>query len=250
MNDIVIIGAGGFERDVQWLLERINEQLNREAGESFWNIFGYIDDGVEIGTEVNGYTVLGSSDYLINRITFLAVTCANGASKTMKKVIEKIKSNDNFSFPNLIDPSVHMSSRIKLGIGNIICVENILTVNIGVEDFFIINFDCTEGHDASLYSFVTLYPSVNISGNTYFGECVELGIRTQIIQGKTVGLGTIVGTESVVVRDLPEECTAVGSPCEPIKYHVSRQSGANSIAIYSASVTYQAPLPVQHRRVA
>lgn len=225
MKDIVIIGAGGFGREVQWLIERINEQMNKETGESLWNILGYIDDGVETGAEVNGYTVLGNSDYLINQITSLAVTCAIGASKTRKKVIEKIKSNDNLSFPNLIDPSVHMSSRIKLGIGNIICAGSILTVNISVEDFCIINLDCTVGHDAKLSSFVTLYPSVNISGNTYFGECVELGTGTQIIQGKTVGSGTIVGAGSVVVRDLPGECTAVGSPCKPIKYHVSPANG-------------------------
>lgn len=219
MNDIVIIGAGGFGREVEWLIERINEQMNKATGKSLWNILGYIDDGVEIGTEVNGYTVLGGSDYLINRITPLAVTCAIGASKTRKKAIEKIKSNDNLSFPNLIDPSVQMSSHIKLGVGNIICAENILTVNISVEDFCIINLNCTVGHDAILSSFVTLYPSVNISGNTYLGECVELGTGTQIIQGKKIGSGTIVGAGAVVVKDLPEECVAVGSPCRPIRYH-------------------------------
>lgn len=217
MEDIVICGAGGFGRETQWLIERINEKCKEETGEELWNILGYIDDGVEIGTEVNGYRVLGGCDYLIDRITPLAVICAIGTSKTRKKVIEKISSNSNLSFPNLIDPSVHMSSRIKLGLGNIICAENILTVNISIEDFCIINLDCTVGHDARLSSFVTLYPSVNISGNTYLGECVELGTGTQIIQGKKIRSGTIVGAGTVVVKDIDEPGTYIGVPARKVE---------------------------------
>lgn len=85
--------------------------------------------------------------------------------------------------------------------------------------FCILNLDCTVGHDAILESFVTAYPSVNISGVTCLGQGVELGTGTQIIQGKTIGSNSIVGAGSVVVKDIPENCTAVGSQCKPIKYH-------------------------------
>ena len=112
-----------------------------------------------------------------------------------------------------------MSDRIEFGVGNLVCAGNILTVNIKIENFCIINLDCTVGHDDVLSSFVTVYPSVNISGCVNVGECAELGTGTQIIQGKCIGTGTIVGAGSVVVRDLPAECTAVGAPCKPIKFH-------------------------------
>lgn len=219
MKNIVIVGAGGFGREVQWLIERINEKQDIEYGEPLWNIIGYIDDGVEAGTEVNGHMVLGGCDYLIKQNAPLAVACAIGTSKTRKKVIDKIRYNQHLSFPNLIDPSVQMSDRIEFGEGNLVCAGNILTVDIKIEDFCIINLDCTVGHDAVLLSFVTVYPSVNISGCVNVGECAELGTGTQIIQGKCIGTGTIVGAGSVVVRDLPAECTAVGAPCKPIKFH-------------------------------
>lgn len=32
MEDIVIIGAGGFGREVQWLIERINESEKEKTG--------------------------------------------------------------------------------------------------------------------------------------------------------------------------------------------------------------------------
>lgn len=39
-----------------------------------------------------------------------------------------------------------------------------------------------------------------------------------MIQGIKVGEGGIVGAGSVVVKDLPANCTAVGMPAKPIKF--------------------------------
>ena len=197
MKNIVIIGAGGFGREVQWLLERMNEK------EEQWNLLGYIDDGVAVGTIVDGLPVLGNITYLIETKEPLAVVCAVGSSKTRKKIIDKIIDNENLEFPNVIDPSVQMSERICMGKGNIICAGNIMTVDIEIGDFNIINLDCTVGHDAVLHSYVTVYPSVNISG----------------CQGIHIGEKTIIGAGSVVIRDMPSDCTAVGNPAKPIKFH-------------------------------
>ena len=79
MKNIVIIGAGGFGREVQWLLERMNEK------EEQWNLLGYIDDGVAVGTIVDGLPVLGNITYLIETKEPLAVVCAVGSSKPEKR---------------------------------------------------------------------------------------------------------------------------------------------------------------------
>lgn len=214
MEKIVIIGASGFGREVQWLIKRINDISET------WNIWGYIDDGIEVDTYIDGYPVLGNVEYLNNLEEKIAVVCAVGNAKTRKKIIERIAQNENLSFPNIIDPSVKYSHRVTVGKGNIICADTIMTVDISIGNFNIINLDCTIGHDDIIKSFVTIYPSVNVSGNVQLNELCEIGTGTQIIQGLTVGAGTIVGAGAVVVRDLPEECTAVGSPAKPIKYHI------------------------------
>ena len=61
--------------------------------------------------------------------------------------MERLVGVDYLEFPNIIDPSVQMSERITMGKGNIICAGNILTVDIALGDFNIINLDCTVGHD-------------------------------------------------------------------------------------------------------
>ena len=210
MKNLIIIGASGFGREVAWLVERINKVSPT------WNLLGFVDDNESlIGTEINGYKVLCTTKNVAKYRDSYFV-CAVGASKTRKQIIERF---GGYRFATLIDPSVEMSDLVEIGEGTIICAHTILTVNIKIGRHVIINLDCTIGHDVVLGDYVTLYPSVNVSGITQYGECVELGTGSQIIQGKMVGKGTIVGAGSVVVKDLPEECTAVGAPCKPIKFH-------------------------------
>ena len=213
MKDLIIIGASGFGREVAWLVERIN------AKEPTWNLLGFIDDNDDIqGQKINGYTVLGKSES-VGKYTDVYFVCAVGASRTREKIINRVKEiNPDIKFGTVIDPSVEMSDLVTIGEGTIICAHTIITVNIEIGSHVIINLDCTVGHDAVLQDFVTLYPSVNVSGITNIGYCSELGTGMQIIQGKTVGKYSIVGAGAVVVKDIPDKCTAVGSPAKPIKF--------------------------------
>lgn len=213
MKDLIIFGASGFGREVAWTVERINARIPT------WNLIGFMDDDDSIqGKTINGYNVLGkASDIEKYRNVYFVV--AVGASKLRKKIVENLKAiNPEIKFGTIIDPSVEMSDFVVIGEGTIICAHSIITVNISIGRHTIINLDCTIGHDAVLQDFVTLYPSVNVSGLTNIGHAVELGTGMQIIQGKTVGDYSIVGAGAVIVKDIPAKCTAVGSPAKPIKF--------------------------------
>lgn len=213
LKDLYIIGAGGFGREVAWLVERINEI------EPTWNLKGFIDDNTAIhGSLQDDYSVIGGCDYLMNITQEVWVVCAVGSAKIRKKIIEKLKNYANVKFATLIDPSVMRSERVDIGEGSIICAGTIITVDISIGSHVIINLDCTIGHDDIIHDFVTIYPSVNVSGNVVVGECAELGTGMQIIQGKSIGRESIIGAGAVVIRDIPEKCTAVGSPAKPIKF--------------------------------
>ena len=211
MKKIVIIGVGGFGREVAWLIERINQVTPT------WEIVGFVDDNISLhGSTVGGYPFIGDCEWLNCQKEELFSVCAIGSSKSRKKVISKLP---DVKFATIIDPKVEMSDKVNLGVGCIICAGSILTVDITIGSHVIINLDCTIGHDVIISDYVTLYPSVNISGNALLGESVEMGTGCQIIQGIHVGAGSIVGAGAVVVKELPEECTAVGSPAKPIKFH-------------------------------
>lgn len=213
MKDLLIIGAGGLGRETAWLVERINQKSPT------WNLLGFIDDNEKIRKKnINGYRVIG--DYKkIKDYPDAYVVCAVGASKTRENIIKKVMDMiPDVKFATLIDPAAEMSDFVLIGEGSIICAHTIVSVNVKIGKHVIIDWNCTIGHDAVLEDYVMLYPGVNVSGSTMIGNCVELGTGMQIIQGRKIGRYTVVGAGAVVVKDLPEKCTAVGSPARPIKF--------------------------------
>ena len=212
MKKLVIIGAGGFGREVAWLVERINDI------EPSWDLQGFIDDDESIhGKLEDDYKVLGGCDYFNDLNEDIWCVCAVGSSRVRKQIIEKVEKYENVHFATLIDPSVLCSKRLEIGEGSIICAGTILTVDITIGKHVIINLDCTVGHDVEMDDYVTLYPSVNVSGNVQIGQCSELGTGMQIIQGIKVKENTIVGAGAVVVKDITESGTYIGSPAKMIK---------------------------------
>lgn len=204
-KQIVIIGAGGFGRELVPIIEKK------------YRIKGFVDDIIK-GNVIGKYDVIGDVNWLLayqNKINAV-IAIANPINR--KKIYDKLSQNTKINFPNIISDFVINSKYNKFGIGNIICNSTIMTVNVQVKNFCIINLDCTIGHEAILNDFVTLYPSVNVSGNVEIGSCTEIGTGTNIIQKLHIGENSIIGAGSVVIKDIPKNCTAVGVPAKPIKY--------------------------------
>jgi len=210
-KDLVIVGAGGFGREIAWQISELGQ----------YSILGYIDSDARLqGQKINGLPVLGDSQWLLGlRDEICAVICI-GNSRSRKHVYNELSKNPNINFPTIIASNVRYSNSVTFGQGCIICLSTVLTVNITLGDFVIANLDCTIGHDAVLENFATLYPSVNVSGGVHVKACAEIGTGANIIQGKTIGENTIIGAGAVVTKDIPSNCTAVGTPAKPIKFHV------------------------------
>lgn len=119
-------------------------------------------------------------------------------------------------FATIVDPSVILSKSVSIGEGTIICAGTIATGDISIGKHVIINLDCTLGHDDIIEDYVTIYPSVNVSGNVVVGECCELGTGAQIIQGKKIKSHTIIGAGAVVVKNIEERGTYAGCPVKKI----------------------------------
>ena len=213
-KDLILVGAGGFGREVLW-----------QMGESTlctgkYNIIGFVDDAPGlVGTQINGTPVLGNIRLLLDYPKEICVAICIANPKIRKSIYTKLKANPKINFPTIIANNVHYSDLVTFGQGCIICLSTILTVNATLGDFVIVNPNCSIAHDTVLGDFVTLYYNVNVAGNVHINSHAEIGTGTNIIQGKTVGKSTVVGAGSVIIRDIPPSCTAVGVPAAPIKYH-------------------------------
>lgn len=207
-KDIIIVGASGFGREVAFLLEELNE----------YHILGFVDDNQDlIGTYVMGYPVLGDSDMLCNYKQSVNVALAIAKPSIRKMLIQKMLSNPLLKFPNLIAKGVRIHQTNKMGIGNIICQECSLTVDICIGDFNHINPNSTLGHDIIFDNYITIYPGCNISGNVFISDSVELGTGTKVIQGLRIGENIVVGAGSVIIKNIMEAGVYVGVPVKKVK---------------------------------
>lgn len=221
MKKIYIVGAGGFGREVLWLIKRSNEDAVKNGRECEWYIAGFIDDDMSLrGEMLDEYPVLGGCDYLAALSEDVYVVIAIGSAKIKKIVVEKLSALKNIHFATLIDPTVILSDRVQIGEGSIICAGTIMTVDITIGNHVIINLDCTLGHDDVIEDFVTIYPSVNVSGNVSIGAESEIGTGAQIIQGKSIGKQVVLGAGAVVVKDIKEAGTYVGLPASRVEKRI------------------------------
>lgn len=214
MKKIVIVGAGGFGREVKMLIDQIN--LNSKE----FDFLGFYDDGIAKSTIINGFNVLGSVSELFKIDYDLSVVVSIADPVIKKKIHNVLKGNPKLIFPTLIHPNVLIGGdNVFIGQGCVICASNIITVNINIGNFVIFNLGCTTGHDTSIGDYCSFMPFVNISGEVIIEDLVYVGTGAKIINLLTIGNSTKVGAGAVVSKNLPAHCTAVGIPAKPIKFH-------------------------------
>ncbi len=212
MTEMLIYGAGGFAREVAQLVRDL-----AGCGAPI-TLKGFLsDDASTHGTSVAGLPVLGGGEYLKAHSGRFDVAIGIGTPAVKRRLTPLVLAHAK-SCPVLVHPTVVSSSSVMLGTGTIVCAGSILTVDIVVGDFVTINLACTVGHDSRLLDYVTLAPSVNISGNVTVAEGTDVGTGSRIIQGKRIGHWSIIGAGAVVTTDTPDNCTAVGVPARPVKF--------------------------------
>lgn len=214
MKDIAIFGAGGFGREVLALVQDIN------AIDPQWNILGFFDDHCDKGQIINDYPILGTYRDLNQWESDIDIAIGIGNPVPRKEVFEKIH-NPHVHFPTLLHPSVWIGNKkfVDIGRGSIICTGNLITTNVRIGDFVVLNLGCTVGHDSVINDFAAIMPYVNISGEVTVGKGVLVGSGATIINQLQIGNDTIVGAGAVVTASLPDNCTVVGVPAKPIKFN-------------------------------
>ncbi len=211
MKKVVIVGAGGFGREVVEIFKDQNKQKKE------WDILGFIDENKNLyGKIINNYKVLGGLDWF-KKNNDVGCVCAIGEPKAKKKTVEKLQ-NMNVMFYNAIHPSVIMSDFIELGQGVIICAGTILTVNIKIGNHVIINLNCTIGHDAVIEDYCSAMPAVKINGNNTINKGVYIGTGATFIHQISIGAWSTIGAGAVVVNEIPKNVIAVGVPAKITKY--------------------------------
>jgi sugar O-acyltransferase (sialic acid O-acetyltransferase NeuD family) len=171
VKTLFIIGAGGLGREIVSVAQLMG----------VWEEIYFIDDNMLINSEVNDILVIGGIDKLmtISGEVFIAI----GNQNFRKTIVEKLTSNPNLSFPNIIHPNVSwLKSKFnKIGIGNYLGDGVIGTVNIKIGNFNLINLGCALSHDTDIESFCNIMHGVKITSGALISNFVNIGAGACII---------------------------------------------------------------------
>jgi len=199
-----IIGSGGFAKEVFFYTQKT---LGSE-----YKFGGFIDKDISLQTSL----LIEESFFLQNTKPSDKVVLFNGIGnpELINKIHLKFK---DYNFPNLIYPGVLADySTLKIGFGNIITPNCILTVDIVIGDFNIINLNTTIGHDTQIGNYNVINPGSNISGNVTIGDSNLLGTNCAILQGVSIGSYNKIGASSMVNKSILDHQTMVGIPAKPL----------------------------------
>jgi sugar O-acyltransferase (sialic acid O-acetyltransferase NeuD family) len=213
-TQIAIYGAGGFAREVAWLVEACNESV---AG---YQLVCFIDDNPNNhGVVLNGVPILALTD-VVKRFPEASVVSGIGSPQVREKTTEKVVAA-GLTFASIIHPRVERSRRVDIGAGTVICAGSILTTNIQLGRHVQINLDCTIGHDVIMADYATLAPGVHVSGWVHLAKRAYVGTGAVIINGTsdaplTIGEDAVIGAAACVTRPVPAGATVVGVPAKAL----------------------------------
>lgn len=217
MENIAILGDGGFAREVYFLIHQINAIYKK------WNVCAFLVPKTETIKNIYGIPIL--EETCISNFDNIHIVTGMGSPEIKQKAIAGIlKKTPKIKFATLIHPRVEAASNsvfveqsLKINDGAIITAGNILTVNITMGEHSHLNLDCTVGHDSTIGTFATVSPGVHISGNVEIGDGTFIGTGASIIEGIRIGKGAIIGAGACVTKDIPDYSMAFGVPAKVIK---------------------------------
>jgi sugar O-acyltransferase (sialic acid O-acetyltransferase NeuD family) len=210
MEELIIVGAGGFGRELLQWVKDINKVKNK------WIIKGFIDDNRNAlnGYECN-YQVLGSiQDWTPGKNEVFA--CAIAEPKTKENLVNVLK-NKGAKFTEVIHPTCIIGDHNIIGEGFVAYPYARISVNVKIGNFVTLLLSII-GHDVHIGDFSTISTYCAINGKVKIGERVFFGTHAMVIPGRTIGDDAYIGAGSVVITDINSKVKVIGNPARKINF--------------------------------
>lgn len=208
MTRVLIVGAGGFGREVLEWLRSPTTPRGFEVG-------GFLDDNPDAlhGYERSVGVVGRISDYEPQPDDLLVMGI--GQVRAKLACAEKLLAR-GARFTSLVHSTAHVGSTVGLGVGCVICPYACITCDVQVGDFVILNVAASVGHNATIGDGCTLNGHCDINGGATLGRGVLVGSHACVLPGVRVGDFATIGAGSAVIKPVAERTTVVGVPAKRI----------------------------------
>ena len=211
MKKLVIIGAGGFAREV------FGHAKKSKGYMSEWELKGFLDGDVKLSNEEYNklsLPVLGTVDDYIVQPDDVFI-CAIADSKARRRFTETIAKKGGV-FINLVSTLAYVQENVTMGQGNVICPFVVMNDHARIGDFTILNVNVCLGHDSSVGSYSSLMGGVSLCGFSSIGENSYMATNAIAVPHSKIGNDCYVGVNSVVFKRVRDGVKVFGNPALPI----------------------------------
>lgn len=209
--NIVLIGGGNHVQYCIDIIERENK----------YNIIGIIDSIKNIGEELYGYKVIGRQENIVDlgfQYEFAAGIITVGDNWTRYKIYQSIiKKWGWFTFVNAIHPSVIIGNNVKIGDGVIAMAGVIFNPGALIGDFSFFATGAQIEHDCIIGGFSSVSAGSVLGGHVHIKGWSAVTLGVTILDRVTIGMNTVIGSGSLVTKDVPDNVLAYGIPAKVIR---------------------------------
>ncbi|WP_074048649.1 acetyltransferase [Paenibacillus ihumii] len=200
---LIIWGCGGMGREIAALCEILGR-----------DVIGFLDERIEMhGQIIDDVPVLGDIADIAKYRHEAEIICSGVGEPALKrKFVRKTREAGLQIASPLIHPSVHVPPSSRIGVSSILCAGTIISINVNIGNFVIVNTNVTLAHDVSISDYCTISPGVNISGNVTVEEGAFIGTGSAIREKVSIGAWSMVGGGSFVKNDVPPQVLYAGVP--------------------------------------
>lgn len=211
MNKIIIVGAGGFGREVAcWM-----EHMFKAGMEGVFG--GFLDDTKPAAPTLDAdypYPLLGRvDDYVPQENDRFVIAIGRPADKL--RVAHALKAR-GARFVNLIHPTATVARTARLGEGIVLFPYTIVSANAVVGDFVALNSYSAVGHDATVGAGSTISAYVDLTGYVSLGDAVFVGTHAAVLPKVRVSAGATIGAGAIVMRNVAEGATVYALPARKL----------------------------------
>lgn len=200
MKYLAILGASGHGKVVADLAELCGFDVV------------FFDDAYPEKNRIEHYNVEGDfADLLIAKTKYKKAIVAIGNNE-IRMSLSKQLSRAGFVLPILIHPTSVISKYAKIASGSVVFANSVINAFAKIGENCIINTGAIVEHDCDLGDSIHLSPNVALGGGTTVGDYSWIGIGAVTCQLIQIGKNSIIGANSTVIHNIPDNVTAIGSP--------------------------------------
>lgn len=200
---MLIAGAKGFAKQLLDVLAQLNLLEN----------LVFFDDYDPDIRELYGYPVLKNTgeafDYFQNAGPDFALGVGNPLVR--RQMAQKLEAAGG-RLESVVSPLARIASHAHVGRGCTILTGAVVENDAFLGQGVLVNLGAQICHDCRVGDFAELSPGACLTGGVSVGELTFLGAGAVVIPQKKIGSRCLIGAGAVVIRDVPDDCRAVGNP--------------------------------------